>query len=78
MIGVRTSGSFLAPLYAAYFRSAGFHDVRVLTIRPGRTHSRRERDALRAARPLPRGKAEQCVIGWRLDEALHHLWRAPT
>lgn len=35
VLGVRTSGSYLAPLYAAFLREMGYTDVQVLTIRPG-------------------------------------------
>jgi hydroxymethylpyrimidine pyrophosphatase-like HAD family hydrolase len=34
LVGVRTSGSYLAPLYRVYLESAGYRDVRVMTIRP--------------------------------------------
>jgi hydroxymethylpyrimidine pyrophosphatase-like HAD family hydrolase len=36
VVGVRTSGSFLAPLLAASLREEGYMDVRSLTLRPGR------------------------------------------
>ena len=35
IVGVRTSGSYLAPLYASYLRRQGFKDVTVFTWRPG-------------------------------------------
>lgn len=35
VVGVRTSGSYLAPLTAVYLRAAGFQNVQVLTTRPG-------------------------------------------
>ena len=36
VVGVRTSGSYLAPLHAAAFRACGESSVDVLTYRPGR------------------------------------------
>ncbi len=35
VLGVRTSGDYLAPLQAAFLRSFGWHDVRARTWRPG-------------------------------------------
>jgi hydroxymethylpyrimidine pyrophosphatase-like HAD family hydrolase len=34
VVGIRTSGNYLGPLYQAYFREAGYQDVRILTLRP--------------------------------------------
>jgi hydroxymethylpyrimidine pyrophosphatase-like HAD family hydrolase len=34
LVGIRTSGSYLAPLYRAYLEAAGYREVRVMTIRP--------------------------------------------
>ncbi len=34
-VGIRTSGSYLAPLAAAYAKAAGYADVSVATLRPG-------------------------------------------
>jgi hydroxymethylpyrimidine pyrophosphatase-like HAD family hydrolase len=34
VVGVRTSGSYLAPMYAACLAQLGYRDVRVLTVRP--------------------------------------------
>jgi hydroxymethylpyrimidine pyrophosphatase-like HAD family hydrolase len=48
VVGVRTSGCYLAPLHAAALRAEGASAVRVLTYRPGRPFRRRERSALRA------------------------------
>lgn len=48
VVGVRTSGSYLAPLHAAAFRASGESDVDVLTYRPGRPFLRRERAVLSA------------------------------
>jgi hydroxymethylpyrimidine pyrophosphatase-like HAD family hydrolase len=42
VVGVRTSGSYLAPLTAACLRLHGFAAVEVLTMRPGRGLGRRE------------------------------------
>jgi hypothetical protein len=49
VVGVRTSGSYLAPLHAAALRAAGYARVSVLTYRPGRPFLRWERDRLAAA-----------------------------
>ena len=35
IVGVRTSGSYLAPLYAACLRGEGYSNVEVMTMRPG-------------------------------------------
>jgi hypothetical protein len=46
--GVRTSGSYLAPLAAAALRAAGYADVRVMTVRPGRRLRADQQRALRS------------------------------
>lgn len=46
--GVRTSGSYMAPLCAALLKDAGYRDVHVLTLRPGHQLSSRERAIVRA------------------------------
>lgn len=48
VVGVRTSGSYLAPLHAAALRAAGHPAPSVLTYRPGRPFLRWERSVLRA------------------------------
>lgn len=48
VVGVRTSGCYLAPLHAAALRAGGARSVQVLTYRPGRPFLRRERAVLRA------------------------------
>ena len=48
VVGLRTSGSYLAPLYAAALRAGGESRVEVLTYRPGRPFLRGERAVLRA------------------------------
>lgn len=48
VVGIRTSGSYLAPLYAAYLRAEGYADVGVFTMRPGRRPHARERDTVRS------------------------------
>ena len=48
VVGVRTSGSYLAPLHAAAFRAYGEPPAGVLTYRPGRPFLPWEREALRA------------------------------
>ncbi len=48
VVGVRTSGSYLAPLLAAALRVGGEPRVAVLTYRPGRPFLARERATLRA------------------------------
>jgi hydroxymethylpyrimidine pyrophosphatase-like HAD family hydrolase len=45
-VGVRTSGSYMAPLLAAHLRAAGFVEVGTLTIRPGRGLLRDERSQI--------------------------------
>lgn len=45
--GVRTSGSYLAPLCATFLGSHGYADVRVLTLRPQHQLLRSERDLVR-------------------------------
>jgi hydroxymethylpyrimidine pyrophosphatase-like HAD family hydrolase len=47
VVGVRTSGSYLAPLIAAALRRRGAASVRVLTIRPGRRLHAGERALVR-------------------------------
>ncbi len=46
VVGLRTSGSYLAPLAAAYLRAQGFEDVAVATVRPGVTPTANARRAL--------------------------------
>jgi hydroxymethylpyrimidine pyrophosphatase-like HAD family hydrolase len=46
--GVRTSGSYLAPLFAAFLRTDGYERVNVLTIRPGRRLLEHERRLARS------------------------------
>jgi hydroxymethylpyrimidine pyrophosphatase-like HAD family hydrolase len=48
VVGVRTSGSYLAPLHAAFLRAAGYENARVLTVRPGRGLLRHERSLVRS------------------------------
>jgi len=49
LVGVRTSGAYLAPLAAACLEASGFTDVRWMTVRPGRRFLTREVRGLRAA-----------------------------
>jgi hypothetical protein len=49
VVGVRTAGSYLAPLGVACLRAAGRRDVRQLTIRPGQRWLPAERRALAQA-----------------------------
>jgi hydroxymethylpyrimidine pyrophosphatase-like HAD family hydrolase len=56
VFGVRTSGSYLAPLVAAALKMRGFTDVSTSTFRPGVPLRRSQRDALRRLR-LARGTA---------------------
>lgn len=49
VLGVRTSGSYLAPLHAACLRGLGFEHVAVVTARPGRRFLPVERAVLRGA-----------------------------
>jgi hypothetical protein len=50
VVGVRSSGSYLAPLAEAFFRAAGFTDVAQLTLRPGRWLHSAERLSIAGAR----------------------------
>jgi hypothetical protein len=47
VVGLRTSGSYLAPLYAALLKAAGYGSVDAITLRPGRPLLARERRRLR-------------------------------
>ena len=49
VVGIRTSGSYTAPLHGAYLRARGYRHVRVLTTRPGQ---RWRGDELRALRSV--------------------------
>ena len=49
VVGIRTSGSYLAPLYGSIFKALGFLSVRTLTMRPGRRLYQHERARLDAA-----------------------------
>ena len=48
VVGVRTSGSYLAPLYGAHLRTQGYASVDTLTMRPMRTPTRETRGRVRA------------------------------
>jgi hydroxymethylpyrimidine pyrophosphatase-like HAD family hydrolase/adenine/guanine phosphoribosyltransferase-like PRPP-binding protein len=50
VVGLRTSGTYLAPLVAAAVRDEGFHDITIQTLRPGQPSRRAERRALARAR----------------------------
>jgi hypothetical protein len=47
VVGLRTSGSYLAPLTVAFLESLGFHRISVSTIRPGSPGDRPALEALR-------------------------------
>lgn len=47
VLGLRTSGSYLAPLTASFLRAAGFEQVETMTFRPGRRWLGAERRRLR-------------------------------
>lgn len=49
VVGLRTSGSYLAPLLGAALKLAGAQDVHVMTLRPGRKLTAFERHILQAA-----------------------------
>jgi hydroxymethylpyrimidine pyrophosphatase-like HAD family hydrolase len=49
VVGVRTSGSYMAPLHGAYLRALGYENVAVLTFRPGQRWRRGEMKAVAAA-----------------------------
>jgi hydroxymethylpyrimidine pyrophosphatase-like HAD family hydrolase len=44
VVGLRTSGSYLAPLCASFLRSLGYRDIEWTTLRPGQRLGRPERD----------------------------------
>jgi hydroxymethylpyrimidine pyrophosphatase-like HAD family hydrolase len=46
VVGVRTSGSYTAPLHGAYLRAMGYTRVRVMTYRPGQRWGRPEAEAI--------------------------------
>ncbi|MDX6664873.1 MAG: hypothetical protein QOG68_1079 [Solirubrobacteraceae bacterium] len=48
VVGIRTSGSYLAPLCGAQLRADGYRDVHVLSIRPGGRLLRQERALVRS------------------------------
>ncbi|TQK50820.1 hydroxymethylpyrimidine pyrophosphatase-like HAD family hydrolase [Streptomyces sp. SLBN-118] len=48
VVGLRTSGSYLAPLTGAALREAGYRHVRVRTVRPGEPPLRGDREFLRS------------------------------
>ena len=43
VVGLRTSGSYLAPLYGAYLKTSGYQSVFVMTVRPGQDYLPSER-----------------------------------
>ena len=49
VVGLRSSGNYLAPLHAAFLRGAGYADVRVITTRPSSLAGRAETRAIAAA-----------------------------
>jgi hydroxymethylpyrimidine pyrophosphatase-like HAD family hydrolase len=49
VVGIRTSGSYLAPLLASSLRAEGYRDLATLTMRPGRRPSAAHRRLLRAS-----------------------------
>ncbi len=46
VVGIRTSGSYLAPLYAAMLRGMGYREVQSITLRPGQRWLRAEHACL--------------------------------
>ncbi len=52
VVGVRTSGSYLAPLIAAELRAAGYRQVETASIRPGQPLATHERRTLQRSRAL--------------------------
>ena len=50
VLGIRTSGTYLAPLYRALLLDAGYRRVESLTVRPRQHWRRREVESLRALR----------------------------
>lgn len=56
VMGVRTSGSYFAPLYAAFLRALGYQQVQTVTLRPGQVWLPGERAWLRK-QVQPAGRA---------------------
>ncbi len=48
VVGVRTSGSYLAPLCVSFLKKTGFHSVASLTFRPGRKFLPHEKKTLKS------------------------------
>jgi hydroxymethylpyrimidine pyrophosphatase-like HAD family hydrolase len=46
LLGLRTSGSYFAPLLRAFFETEGYQDVALLTVEPKQGASRREKEEL--------------------------------
>jgi hydroxymethylpyrimidine pyrophosphatase-like HAD family hydrolase len=79
VVGVRTSGSYLAPLCAAALRETGYHDVRVLTVRPDRALLAYERALIRSVsqrRGLVLLTDDPPVTGSSIVKAARELERA--
>ena len=49
VVGLRTSGSYLAPLFSAFLEAAGYEEVSAITVRPGRPLSRHDKGAIASA-----------------------------
>jgi hydroxymethylpyrimidine pyrophosphatase-like HAD family hydrolase len=78
VVGVRTSGAYLAPLAAAALRAAGHRDVRVVTVRPHHRLRADQRAAVRAV--AARGglalicddpPASGAAVGAVVDDVVH-------
>jgi hydroxymethylpyrimidine pyrophosphatase-like HAD family hydrolase len=79
VVGVRTSGSYLAPLYAGALRAAGFPAVRWLAIRPRERRLRHERERIRtslAGSALVLVADDPPKTGGQLDQAARELLAA--
>jgi hydroxymethylpyrimidine pyrophosphatase-like HAD family hydrolase len=76
LIGVRTSGSYLAPIFASYLRQEGFRDITVLTWRPGQRwlpHEVRKLREVVNVRPLALVADDPPTSGTALSKAADAL-----
>ncbi len=79
VIGLRTAGSYLAPLYGALLRNEGYEKVRVATLRPGQPWLERDAKILAGAvreDALVLAVDEPPRTGTQLDRTARRLLRA--
>ncbi len=75
VIGIRTSGSYLAPLYAAFLRALGYKHVHAFTLRPGHVWLTGERNQL-LQHVQPEGKVLLVDDPPNSGESLEHIAQA--